>query len=282
MNKNQPHVYCRFTEMRPLVSLVEHPRNPNTHPQAQLERLADVIRGNGWRQPITVSDLSGYIIKGHGRYQAAKLAGFSDVPVEVQHYENEAAELADMLADNRIAELSEMDMNALNETLQKLQIEDPAAVELSGYTDEDWASIRAELDGIAAEEDNEPDDDNPYTTKAERPQYEIIGETPPLSALVNTSKTDELVAQINAAEGISDAERAFLINAAQRHLQFSYQDVAEYYAAANKQMQELMEASVLVVIDLNDAIAKGYARLTASLTEQKIDENVPDEDLDRP
>lgn len=66
------------------MSLVEHPKNPNTHPQAQLERLADVIRGNGWRQPITVSDRSGYIIKGHGRYQAAKLAVFTDAPVEVQ------------------------------------------------------------------------------------------------------------------------------------------------------------------------------------------------------
>ena len=84
MKKQQPEVYCRFTEMRPLVSLVEHPKNPNTHPQAQLERLADVIRGNGWRQPITVSDRSGYIIKGHGRYQAAKLAVFTAAPVEVQ------------------------------------------------------------------------------------------------------------------------------------------------------------------------------------------------------
>lgn len=192
--ENQPAVYCRHTEMRPLVSLVEHPRNPNTHPQHQLELLADVIRGNGWRQPITVSDLSGYIIKGHGRYQAAKLAGFTEVPVEVQHYENEAAELADMLADNRIAELSEMDMNALNETLQTLQIEDPSAVALSGYSDEDWANIKAEIDGIQPNEDGDSDDDNPYTSKAERPQYEITGDTPPLSALVNTEKTAELVA----------------------------------------------------------------------------------------
>lgn len=84
MKNQQPEVYCRFTEMRPLVSLVEHPKNPNTHPPAQLERLADVIRGNGWRQPTTVSDRSGYIIKGHGRYQAAMLAGFTDAPVEVQ------------------------------------------------------------------------------------------------------------------------------------------------------------------------------------------------------
>lgn len=142
----QIKIYCRHTEMRQLVSLVEHPQNPNTHPQAQLERLVEVIKGNGWRQPITVSDRSGYIVKGHGRYQAAKLAGFSEVPVEVQHYENEAAELADMLADNRIAELSEIDNSALNEALQALQIEDPEAVSLSGYTDEDWAAIRSELD----------------------------------------------------------------------------------------------------------------------------------------
>ena len=148
----KPEVFCRFTEMRPLVSLVEHPKNPNTHPQAQLERLADVIRGNGWRQPITVSDRSGYIIKGHGRYQAAKLAGFTDAPVEVQHYENEAAELADMLADNRIAELSEIDNAALNEALQALQVEDPAALSLSGFTEEEWAELKAELDEAMQDE----------------------------------------------------------------------------------------------------------------------------------
>lgn len=145
-----PNVYCRFTEMRPLVSLVEHPRNPNTHPRSQLQRLADVIRGNGWRQPITVSDLSGYIIKGHGRYQAAKLAGFTEAPVEVQHYDNEAAELADMLADNRIAELSEIDNEALNAALEQLQIEDPAALPLSGFTEEEWAELRAGLESLSA------------------------------------------------------------------------------------------------------------------------------------
>lgn len=275
MNKEQPKVYCRYTEMRPLVSLVEHPRNPNTHPQSQLELLGDVIRGNGWRQPITVSDLSGYIIKGHGRYQAAKLAGFTDVPVEVQHYENEAAELADMLADNRIAELSEMDLNALNETLQALQIEDPDALDLSGYTEEDWAGIKAELDGIAEEEDTETDDT--YTSKAERPQYEPTGEKPPIEALVNVDKVAELLSEIEKAEGITDDERAFLIQAAQRHLQFSYQDIAEYYAGASPSMQQLMESSALVIIDYDDAIKNGYARLSASIREQMEAENVPAE-----
>lgn len=148
-----PTVFCRFTEMRPTITLVEHPQNPNTHPENQLDRLAEVIRGNGWRQPITVSDRSGYIIKGHGRYQAAKRAGFTEVPVEVQHYENEAAELADMLADNRIAELAEIDNEALNAALEQLQIEDPAALPLSGFTEQEWAELR---DALGANEGTEP------------------------------------------------------------------------------------------------------------------------------
>lgn len=276
MKKQQPEVYCRFTELRPLVSLVEHPKNPNTHPQAQLERLADVIRGNGWRQPITVSDRSGYIIKGHGRYQAAKLAGFSEVPVELQHYDNEAAELADMLADNRIAELSEIDNAALNEALQALQIEDPEAVALSGYNEDDWAAIRSELDGMA-EEPEEQEKENPYTVKTDCPQYEITGETPPLSKCLDCSKTDELLVQIEKTDGISEEEKDFLIKAAQRHLSFSYKDIAEYYAAASKTMQELMEASALVVIDFEDAVKHGYVEMTKTLQELKAFEGVEEE-----
>ena len=158
--ESPPTVFCRFTEMRPTITLVEHPQNPNTHPKNQLERLAEVIKGNGWRQPITVSDRSGYIIKGHGRYQAAKLAGFAEVPVEVQHYENEAAELADMLADNRIAELAEIDSEALNAALQQLQIEDPAALPLAGFTEDEWAELRAGLESMNAgsEAQGDPDD----------------------------------------------------------------------------------------------------------------------------
>lgn len=143
-----PAVYCRCTEMRSVATLVEHPRNPNVHPESQLKLLAEVIRGNGWRQPVTVSDLSGYIIKGHGRYQAAKLAGFAEVPVEVQHYENEAAEMADMLADNRIAELSNMDTAQLIDNLGTLP-EDTLG--LAGFTQEEFEKLLGEAapeDGV--------------------------------------------------------------------------------------------------------------------------------------
>lgn len=142
---NEPTVYCRYTEMREISTLVENPRNPNKHPQFQLERLAEIIRGNGWRQPVTVSDRSGLIVKGHGRYQAAKLAGFTQIPVEVQHYETEAEEMADLLADNRTAELAEMDNIALVGLYDELAVEEPEFLQFTGYTENEIANIRADL-----------------------------------------------------------------------------------------------------------------------------------------
>lgn len=144
-SQGEPPVYCRFTEMRQLTALAEHPLNPNTHPESQLQRLAEVIRGNGWRQPITVSDLSGYITKGHGRYQAAMRAGFSMVPVEVQHYENEAAEVADMLADNKIAELAQIDETKLADAFGKLP---DTLADMSGYTTEEVTKVLASVQDL--------------------------------------------------------------------------------------------------------------------------------------
>lgn len=141
---NEPEVFCRHTEMRDISALRENPRNPNKHPQFQLERLAEIIRGNGWRQPVTVSDRSGLIVKGHGRYQAARLAGFRLVPVEIQHYDSEEAETADMLADNRIAELAEMDEGILSSVLSDLQNDAPDYVPLTGFSEADIAELMGE------------------------------------------------------------------------------------------------------------------------------------------
>jgi len=85
---------------------VGNPRNPNKHPQEQIKLLATIIRSQGWRAPITVSRQSGYVVRGHGRLAAAILLGTEVVPVDYQNYATEAEEWADLIADNRIAELS--------------------------------------------------------------------------------------------------------------------------------------------------------------------------------
>ncbi len=117
---SDPAVFCAHTELVETEKLVPNPRNPNRHPESQIKLLAKIIRAQGWRNPIVVSKRSGFVIKGHGRLDAAKLLECEKVPVDFQDYENEAAEWADMLADNRIAELAETDDEELKKLIQEL------------------------------------------------------------------------------------------------------------------------------------------------------------------
>jgi hypothetical protein len=101
--------------------------------------------------------------------------------------------------------------------------------------------------------------------KVKIPQYEITGECPELSEMLDSSKADELIEEINNTENIPDDIKEFLIQAARRHNVFNYSNIAEYYAHAEPEVQRLFEKSALVLIDVNDAIANGYASLTQDI-----------------
>lgn len=128
-------VFCAHTEMREIEKLVPHPRNPNRHPEKQIALLAKIIRAQGWRNPIVVSRRSGFVIKGHARLEAAKVLNVLKVPVDLQNYENEASEFADMIADNRIAELAELDMPTIKDLLQELD-DGSLDMDLTGFDKE--------------------------------------------------------------------------------------------------------------------------------------------------
>lgn len=117
---SDPAVFCAHTELVETEKLVPNPRNPNRHPESQIKLLAKIIRAQGWRNPIVVSKRSGFVIKGHGRLDAANLLECEQVPVDFQDYENEAAEWADMLADNKISELAETDDAELKALIKEL------------------------------------------------------------------------------------------------------------------------------------------------------------------
>lgn len=108
----------------PLVAtsrLRRHPQNPNYHPKAQIDALCEVVLENGWRSPVVVSKRSGLVIKGHGRIEAAERLGVA-VPVEYQDYADEAVEVRDLIADNKIQELSQLDNKTVNELVAKFKI----------------------------------------------------------------------------------------------------------------------------------------------------------------
>lgn len=131
-------VMCRHSKLVDFRTLQRFPRNPNKHPPEQVKRLAKIIRSSGWRNPIVVSARSGFITKGHGRLDAAALlfrqTGECRVPIEVQSYVNEAEEYADIVADNRIAELSELDSSLVGLMMQDVRGTDPDFdFEMFGY-----------------------------------------------------------------------------------------------------------------------------------------------------
>jgi len=117
-------VHCAYDEMVKLGDLHPNLRNPNTHPTEQIELLAKIIKTTGWRAPITVSNQTSLIVRGHGRLEAAKKADLDYAPVNYQDYDNEAEEWADLIADNKIASLAEWDFKGLTEIMVELDTGD--------------------------------------------------------------------------------------------------------------------------------------------------------------
>jgi len=145
-------INCAHTEVVDASTLVPNPRNPNQHSKKQIELLAKIIQRQGWRAPITVSNRSGFVVRGHGRLQAALLLGCA-APVDRQDYASEAEEWADLIADNRIAELAELDGTLLAELLREIgQTEiDPS---LTGYSARQIDNLLANLPQEEIRDDN--------------------------------------------------------------------------------------------------------------------------------
>lgn len=138
-------VHCAHTKLVAISKLKPNPDNPNTHPESQLRLLGKIIKTQGWRAPITVSNLSGLIVKGHGRLYAAQLEGLKRAPVDYQDYDTAEDERADMLADNRIAELAVIDLETLEMNKELL---DSAGfdLELAGFEEEEATTTEAQGD----------------------------------------------------------------------------------------------------------------------------------------
>ena len=130
-----PAVHCSHAVLVDWSTLKPHPKNYNRHPSEQVALLAKNIRALGWRHPVIVSKLSGYIVAGHARVEAAKLLNINAVPVDYQAFDSEAEECAYLLADNRIAELAERDNALLKDLLQELDT-GGINMDLTGYTEQ--------------------------------------------------------------------------------------------------------------------------------------------------
>ena len=106
-------INCKYEKLIPIEAVIDNEKNPNTHPKRQIEMLAKMMKYQGWRHPIIISKLSGKCVAGHGRKAAALLNGWSEVPVDMQDFDDAAQEMSFLASDNLIAELAETNQEML-------------------------------------------------------------------------------------------------------------------------------------------------------------------------
>lgn len=104
----------------PINKLKRKANNRNHHPQEQIEALAEHFKYQGFRNPIIVSNQSGEIVSGNGRYLAAIRAGLKELPVVYQDFESPEQEYAYHVADNGLNLWSELDFSGINADIPDL------------------------------------------------------------------------------------------------------------------------------------------------------------------
>src|ERR1700734_1044707 len=104
---------------RAVGDLVPDPRNARTHSKRQIGQLKASIEAFGFTNPI-LADPDGHIIAGHGRLQAARAMGLTEVPTIVLSGLSEAQKRALRIADNKIALNAGWDLEILQVELGEL------------------------------------------------------------------------------------------------------------------------------------------------------------------
>lgn len=140
-------VWCDHSKIEQVSALKPFPKNPNKHSAKQIQLLAGIIKAQGWRNPIVVSTLSGFITKGHARLAAAQHLKVASVPVDFQHYASKDAEYADIIADNKIAELATPDKDMLRELIGDM---DEQFRQLTGFVESELKQMFATEENVGA------------------------------------------------------------------------------------------------------------------------------------
>jgi len=115
--------------------LIPYINNARTHSPEQIAKIASSIKEFGFNDPIAIDAING-IIAGHGRYEAAKLLGFTEVPtIQLGHLTRDQQK-AYVIAHNKIAMEAGWDHELLSIELKELK-ESGFDTELTGFDEKE-------------------------------------------------------------------------------------------------------------------------------------------------
>jgi hypothetical protein len=243
--------------------LIPNPKNWRTHPTAQQDALRGVLAEVGYASALIARETDDglMLVDGHLR---AETTPDAEVPVLVLDINEAESDLLlatlDPLAamagqnDDRLAGLLET-VSSSNDTVNAL-----LQTLVNGYE----PLMIPESEPL----------DSKYSQIVDSPIYEPSGPKPSIDDLSDRVTADELIREIREADLPGDIER-FLLDAAERHVAFNYQRIANYYAHAPAGIKSLMEHSALVVIDYDQAIERGFVQLKEDV-DAAFHEDYPD------
>ena len=143
--------------VRKISDLVPYENNARIHSPEQIEKLRRSILQFGFLRPLLINSENG-VLCGHGRMEAAKLAGMTELPCVLADHLSEEERIAYILADNELAEQASWDRDIVSAELIRLR-DAGFDISLTGFCEDD---IRLDIPAEPFEDedfDPEPQED---------------------------------------------------------------------------------------------------------------------------
>lgn len=133
-------VLDQTTETLPIDAVQPHPRNPR---QGDIGAIHTSITENGFYGTIIAQKSTGFILAGNHRWQAAKQAGATEIPVTWVDVDDAHA-LRILLVDNRTNDAATYDDFALAELLESIHA-DTGTLLGTGYDGDDLDNLLSDI-----------------------------------------------------------------------------------------------------------------------------------------
>ena len=156
-------IFAKDYPTAPIDKFIPYANNARTHSKEQINKLRSIYRGIGYGDPVEV-DENFTILSGHGRVEAAKAEGMTELPYVMLTGMTEAEKKAYILAVNRSALDAGWDEELLAIEIEALQDMgmDPL---LSGFDEKELADL------FGSEEKDVKDDDFDLSAALEKASF---------------------------------------------------------------------------------------------------------------
>lgn len=237
--------------------LVEYKNNAKLHPNEQVDQIVESILEFGFNSPILCwhnEEGEPEIVSGHGRLLAARKLDMKELPVIFLDHLTPKQRQAYIIVDNKLTMNSDFDYDMLAAELEELS---------DDFDMQDFGFAPIELDDI----DNEDllDDDVADTPNIGKVIYEPKNTDHHVDELyyLDRPDLDELIAGIE-----NDELRKMFEIRKQWFAEFNFAKVADYYAfQATPQEQRVFEALGMVLLDRDQLIENGFAKIVGEALE---------------